>query len=115
MLDSSKAWRFVQRRFRLVLGRAVTIAPTAVSRSPESRAHGGLKEGLGVGLIEAAAGGLINGPQRNEGVGEHVRIEIQPEAPVNCGNEIRNVRRALTPFCRVGYKNKSRRLFDRLS
>jgi len=69
-----------------------------------------------VGLIEAAAGGLLNGPtKRNEGVGEHVRIEIQPEAPVNCGNEIRNVRRALTPFCRVGYKNKSRRLSDRLS
>ena len=69
-----------------------------------------------MGLIEAAAGGLLNGPaKRNEGVGEHVRIEIQPEAPVNCGNEIRNVRRALTPFCRVGYKNKSRRLSDRLS
>src|SRR3569623_1957751 len=55
------------------------------------------------------------GSKRNEGVGEHVRIEIQPEAPVNCGHEIRNVRSALTPFCRVGYRNQIRCLSDRLS
>ena len=79
--------------------------------------QGGVGSGwrtLGESLREAA-GKPSYGSKRNEGVGEHVRIEIQPEAPVNCGHEIRNVRRALTPFCRVGYRNEFRRLSDRLS
>ena len=79
---------------------------------------GGVESGI-ADLVEVYArpqsGKPSCGPKRNEGVGEHVRIEIQPEAPVNCGHKIRNVRRALTPFCRVGYRNEFRRLSDRLS